>query len=397
MAARESDDNCRMSLWSRLFTWLWPGRALAHAEPELQVEVATPGVLAPEAAPETELELADTNVVPAMQLTPQPQAELPPTSAPAAQPVTTPASIPSALPQRRMFAQHDRDESLTVILEGPEEEILWSIARRIETGRLDLPTLPSTSMAVIELANNPSVEFQQLVAQISMDPVLSSELLRTANSALYASEEPVDTLHSAIVRIGLRALRSMIFSVSMRGTILRSGVLAEYGEEVWRQSYSVATMAREIAAVVGIEPEKAFLLGLLQDIGKISLLAMLSKAVKDPRACTPNLVAHVFQVFHQEAGAAMARKWKLPAEFASVAGCHHEWANNKQHTRSAALANLSYRLDLAYSQQDAQLLAEVRVLPALLYLAPQENTQERILEIAKTLYGSAASGTFLYA
>ena len=301
------------------------------------------------------------------------------------------ASIPPALPQRRMFVQHDHDESMTVILEGPEEEILWTIARRIESGRLDLPTLPSTSMAVIELANNPSVEFQQLVTQISMDPVLSSELLRTANSVLYASEEPVDTLHSAVVRIGLRALRSMIFSVSMRGTILRAGTFAEYAEDVWRQSYSVATLAREIAPVVGIDPEKAFLLGLLQDIGKISLLAMLSKAVKNPRDCTANLVGHVFQVFHQEAGAAMARKWKLPKEFSSVAGCHHQWESNKEHTRSAALANLAYHLDLALSLQDPRLLAELRELPALLYLAPQENAQARILEIANTVHGSAAA------
>jgi putative nucleotidyltransferase with HDIG domain len=301
----------------------------------------------------------------------------------------------AALPQARRFAKLDAEETLTVILEGPEEEILWSIARRIESGRLDLPTLPSTSMAVIELANNPSVEFRQLVSQISMDPVLSSELLRTANSVLYATEEPVETLHSAVVRIGLRALRSMIFSVSMRGTILRSGVLAEYAEDVWRQSYSVAMIARDIAPVVGVDPEKAFLLGLLQDIGKISLLAMLSKEVKVPADCTPALVGHVFQVYHQEAGAAMARKWKLPSEFSSVAGCHHDWMENTAHTRSAALANLSHHLDLALSLEDAQLLASLSNLPSLLYLAPQENAQARIFELAKNAHASIATRSAL--
>ncbi len=296
---------------------------------------------------------------------------------------------PSALPKGRRVAQFDREEALTVILEGPEEEILWKIARRIESRRLDLPTLPSTSMAVIDLANNPTVEFRELVSQISTDPVLSSELLRTANSVLYVGEEPVDTLHAAVVRIGLRALRSMIFSVSMRGTILRSGVLSEYAEDVWRQSHSVAMTARSIAPLIGVDPEKAFLLGLLQDIGKIALLAMLSKEVKNPRDCTPALVGHVFQVYHQEAGAAMARKWKLPAEFISVAGCHHDWAENTEYERSAALANLAHHLDLALSLGDQRLWDAASSLPALLFLAPQEELRQRVMLHAQATHSSS--------
>ncbi len=297
--------------------------------------------------------------------------------------------VPSALPKERGIAHFDREEALTVILEGPEEEILWRIARRIESRRLDLPTLPSTSMAVIDLANNPTVEFRELVSQISTDPVLSSELLRTANSVLYVGEEPVDTLHAAVVRIGLRALRSMIFSVSMRGTILRSGVLSEYAEDVWRQSHSVAMTARSIAPLIGVDPEKAFLLGLLQDIGKIALLAMLSKEVKNPRDCTPALVGHVFQVYHQEAGAAMARKWKLPAEFISVAGCHHDWAENTEYERSAALANLAHHLDLALSLSDEKLWAAAINLPALAFLAPQEDLRQRVLMHAQATHPSS--------
>ncbi|HUR28553.1 MAG TPA: HDOD domain-containing protein [Planctomycetota bacterium] len=310
-------------------------------------------------------------------------------------------SVPSALPSRGGSARAEqsrggsaraeRDPSLAVILEGPEEEILWSIGRHIESGRLDLPTLPSASMAVIELANHPSVEFRQIVEQISMDPVLSSELLRTSNSVLYAGVEPVDTLHSAIARIGLRALRSMILSVSMRSRILRPGALAEHAAEVWRQAYSVGSLARAIAPILGVDPEKAFLLGLLQDIGKIPLLSMLSKELKHSSDVSPKLVAQVFQLFHEEAGAAMARKWKLPAEFASVAGCHHDWQSNGKHTRSAALANLAYHLDLAYSAHDPELQARVHELPSFLELAAQPEARERILAVVEAVYGSSTA------
>jgi putative nucleotidyltransferase with HDIG domain len=299
--------------------------------------------------------------------------------------------IAPALPRKGAnVSRLDREQSMTVILEGPEEEILWSIARRIERGKLDLPTLPSTSMAVIDLSNNPAVEFNALVSKISTDPVLSSELLRTANSVLYASEEPVDTLHAAIVRIGLRALRSMIFSVSMRGTILRAGALAEYGEDVWRQAHSVATVARGIAPALGVDPEKAFLLGLLHDIGKIALLAMLSREMKDQRMCTAALVGRVFQAYHQEAGAAMARKWRLPAEFVSVAGCHHAWEENVDFRRSAALAHVAHHLDLALTLGDQEFWEESARLPALEFLAPQPEQRERILMLARQSHASHA-------
>lgn len=400
-----------MSFWARVLSWLGIGsnpRSAASHVPDAEEAPPFDGggaAASQESGEESAAPVAELSAQPDEAAIGEPAPELPAVYEPGTvrrqdlaeasdalarreADVDAPAA---ALPKRRKFSHLDREETLTVILEGPEEEVLWSIARRIESGRLDLPTLPSTSMSVIELANNPAVEFRELVQQISMDPVLSSELLRTANSVLFASEEPVDTLHAAVVRIGLRALRSMIFSVSMRGTILRSGVLSEYAEDVWRQSYSVAMIARDIAPVVGMEPEKAFLLGLLQDIGKISLLAMLSKEVKNPRDCTPTLVGHVFQTYHQEAGAAMARKWKLPAEFISVAGCHHAWEENEAHTRSAALANLAHHLDLVFSTEDPALAEVLDELPALRHLAPQEEARARIIGLARDAYQSLAS------
>ena len=115
---------------------------------------------------------------------------------------------------------------------------------------------------------------------------------------------------------------------------------------------------------------------------------MLSKELKNSRTCTPALVGRVFQVYHQEAGAAMARKWKLPAEFISVAGCHHEWADNQQHTRSAALANLAHHLSLALSLDDHGLRSGLAELPALHYLAPQEEVRQRVLELAQSAHDS---------
>ncbi len=230
-----------------------------------------------------------------------------------------------------------------------EVELLERVERRISAGDLELPQLPSTSLTVMQMSSRPNVELAEIVERISSDPVLSSELLRTANSVLYAGHAPADTLHEAVMRVGLRALRSMIFAISMRSVILRYEALTRQAERVWRQSLSVASIARSIAPALGEDAERAFLLGLLHDIGKVALIAILNGEVKKSTDVTPALLGRIFHDHHEQAGRAMAEAWHLPEELVAVAGRHHRFEQNEDHARAAALASLAHRLDLYLS------------------------------------------------
>jgi len=275
---------------------------------------------------------------------------------------------PPALPQRSPGARSsgpaapveaargvgnlDRPQAVTVILEGPQEKLLWRLSQRVDTGEYDLPQLPATTLSALELAGRPSAEVAALVELISADPLLSSELLRLANSALYSASTPVESLHQAVMRVGLRALRGLIFSASLRGALLGDRVLREYAEEVWRQALSVARVARAIARPLGRDPEQAYVLGLLHDLGKVALLALLREEGKQGSDLTTALVGQVFHTLHEKAGAAMARAWKLPAAVASVAGRHHDLGADHSHRQEAALAQLAHQLDLLASLGD---------------------------------------------
>jgi HD-like signal output (HDOD) protein len=283
----------------------------------------------------------------------------------------------------------DDEEKIAVVLEGADEDLLFSIERRIERGRFQLPQLPSTSVAAIELTNHPSADIVELSQMISADPLLCSELLKTANSAYYAAEVPAETLHDAIMRIGMRALRTMIFSVSMRGVILRGHGLNEYAEEVWRQALSLAGIARATAKELRTEPDKAFMLGLLQDIGKIALLTMLREEVNDRATVTPALVGRMFHRFHERAGAAMANAWRLPAEVGSVAGCHHDYKANQDFPQTAAMANLWHQLDLYLSLGDAERYRGLARSDIMDFLGVPAPARARILTLAKDAFDKA--------
>ena len=286
----------------------------------------------------------------------------------------------------RPIVNLDGPRAATTAFERREIELLERVARRIEAGQVELPHLPSTSVAIIDLASRPSVEVKDLVVLIENDPVLTSELLKIANSAFYAGRMPCETLQQAIVRIGIRALRSMIFSISVRGAVLRDKNLSIYAEEVWRQAYSVASIARTVGSFTGIDAEHAFLLGLLHDIGKVPLLSVLRQEVKKESEIGPALIGRVFLEHHEAAGAAVAKAWRLPEEIASVAGCHHDFAANEGHGRSAALASLAHKLDLFLSLDGETEYRGLVHAPEIAYLGLSESDAHALLAAAEKAF-----------
>jgi putative nucleotidyltransferase with HDIG domain len=266
-----------------------------------------------------------------------------------------------------------------------QRQIVERIGERVANGKFELPHLPSTSMVVMDLAANPSSEISEIVQSLSTDPVLSTRLLRLANSALYATQQPVETLHEAVMRVGMRELRSLIFALSMRQVVFRTQHLTTYAEETWRQSYSVGVVARAIGPKLGMEGDKAFLIGLLHDVGKISLLAMMQREIENAHDASPALVGRVFLQFHEAAGAAMAEGWKLSEEFVSVAGCHHKYEDNEHYARSAALVSLAHRIDLNLSIGDHRYWTTSHY-PQFEFLQVPEAVQHEILHAAHAAF-----------
>lgn len=257
------------------------------------------------------------------------------------------------MPEAGKYSGIESEEVLSQSLQARQAEILERVGQTVRASEVQLPHLPSTSMVVMDMAANPSIEIKDMVASISQDPVLSSRLMQMANSVIYGGKEPVESLQEAVMRVGMRALRSQIFSMSMRQVIFRNRQLSAYAEEMWRQSYSVGQICRAIAPIVGMEAEKAFLLGLLHDVGKIALISVLQREAKNGSDITPSLVGKAFMEHHEFAGRAMATKWKLSDEFISVAGQHHDFKSNEDYPRSAAIVCLAHQLDLLLSIGDS--------------------------------------------
>jgi len=108
------------------------------------------------------------------------------------------------------------------------------------------------------------------VAEIAgQDEVLAAQCLRMAHSALFSRGPALDSLRAAVRRLGTaphsrrRCLMRIAPARPASAKALDSVVF-------WQHSLACAIIARKLAPAVGFsDPEKAYLAGLLHDIGYI--------------------------------------------------------------------------------------------------------------------------------
>ena len=86
-----------------------------------------------------------------------------------------------------------------------------------------LPSLPTIALEVIDLAEQPEVEFSDIAAAIQHDPALSSQILKTVNSAFYGQVREIGTISRALQILGLNSVKTLALGFSLVGNLKKSG------------------------------------------------------------------------------------------------------------------------------------------------------------------------------
>ncbi len=85
-----------------------------------------------------------------------------------------------------------------------------------------LPSLPAVAVKIIELANDPDADIGAVCQYISMDPVLSAKLLRTANTPLYKSRRIATNIRQAVSILGTHTVLVIALSFSLSNSLIKS-------------------------------------------------------------------------------------------------------------------------------------------------------------------------------
>lgn len=255
------------------------------------------------------------------------------------------------------------------------EAIFAEINHQIINGRVELPPMPDTLIKVRDCLNHPDWDSQDLLKIIMADQLLTSSILKAANSSRYGFTSRVSSLQHAIVLLGMKSIWGIVTHQSLLSSFSRQqqGI-----QRVVDHSFLCAVIARQIATAVRCDEEDAFACALLHDIGKTVMLNQLAD-MQLPAGLCDKLVDR----FHGEAGLLLAARWNLPEPVLETIEYHH------QPDRAAANRKLVEIVSLADSLVNrreplAELLEQYTALdPASIDL---EQLAGQVEELEQTLH-----------
>jgi HD-like signal output (HDOD) protein len=211
----------------------------------------------------------------------------------------------------------------------PEQVSIIDIIKQQIKKEESLPVLSPKAMAIQKEAIKEEPDFEVLSRLIRMDPTLTGQVLKTANSPFYRGLGSVDTIKDAVVRLGQDEMVNIIMKELHQKNFRSSHpMIRPYQIRLWNHSVSCAIGSLWTAKYLSMDEllPKAFIAGLLHDMGKLYLLTAIEKIFQSKTAefkPPPQLIDKILDNLHSAMGYNLLTKWHLPEKYRVIARDHH--------------------------------------------------------------------------
>lgn len=172
--------------------------------------------------------------------------------------------------------------------------------------------VPSASFKIYQKLTEEEVNIHEIAHLVASDPLLAANVLRTVNSAAYGFTTEITAVGRAVTLLGLRAIKQMVLSQSMKESMQGDGVAKKYNEKIRQHSAMVSAVAQHLCSRVdGIDASEVATIALLHDIGKILYrkVVLSGKSIHTKESVPPLMIEAIL-------AAVFADLWQLP-EFIS--------------------------------------------------------------------------------
>lgn len=206
--------------------------------------------------------------------------------------------------------------------------ILQDIARDL-SGDVNFPICLDSAIMIRNTLRDPLADIGRITQAVGFDPLISSKLLRLANSVAYcANGRPIADIGIAIQRLGIEVVRTISLAVAMDQMLnaRRVAGFQRLSREVWEHSVHVAAIARVLARRLGrINPDEAMLAGLVHDLG---VFYLLYRAVDYPHYRENEaLTLELLRDWHAEIGETLLDMLELPPSIKEAVRDHERLDN----------------------------------------------------------------------
>jgi HD-like signal output (HDOD) protein len=193
----------------------------------------------------------------------------------------------------------------------------------------DLPAMSNIVNDFLFSIEDPDWTVHSVASVIARDPAITACILKVANISYYSFQRQVNSLESAISMLGLKTVKSLVLAASVKSLNKRFGLMEKL---LLDDSIGAALAARSIAKKIGrIDPEEAFLAGLLRHIGKVAMnnieperFSTVIQAAYNEEETLSALERKFFSYTHSAIGAALLEKWNFSPRLVATTLLHEE-------------------------------------------------------------------------
>jgi HD-like signal output (HDOD) protein len=207
----------------------------------------------------------------------------------------------------------------------PQHPGLNTIAEGLKNRTIEVPAVPAVVGDLRKAIAGQKSSLDDVARLIQRDQSLALDVLKIANSAVYARGARTSDLKTAVGRIGLVQLEGLIEMVFLRDCYQpRVPLFKSLLAEIWRYSVGMALAMRILADGMSgpshLDGGVAYAAGLLSDVGASYLLWLISERA-------PDLEIDVFLPFvrdrHEAIGGQILAAMSLDPAIAQVGTHHH--------------------------------------------------------------------------
>lgn len=222
---------------------------------------------------------------------------------------------------------------------------------------MELPTIPEVLVKLNDVIASEDSSADDVAKVISVDPAVSTNILRIVNSAYYGLQVRVSSIGLAVSIMGFSmtkkvALKAAVFSVFGRN----KKELTNFSPiEFWKHSIFTGVAARalgvESSRFATTHAEDLYICGLLHDIGKLIMLErspeqyeqVLVEAARTGRS-EIDVENEIYGFNHADVGSVLGVKWFLPEDLTIAIRYHHAPDKDPFHRSLSSLIHLADHL-----------------------------------------------------
>lgn len=273
------------------------------------------------------------------------------------------------------------ERPLSQTMSHVESSIYNEIMQAVESGTLQLPSLPEIALRIRKAVEQSDVDVEQISRLVELDPALSARLMKVANSPVTRGSSPIRSIRDVVLRMGLKMTRSLVLSFSAAQLFkTQHPVLKKQMKKFYAHSIEIASICYSLGTRVdSLEADELMLAGLVHDIGVIPIIAYIEKTGLE--FTHESEITSLINSLKVAVGVMLVKSWDLPKEMLNVVMHAEHWMRDSGGDLCAEDVIIIAQIYDCLRRKQVAHLPDISTVPAFKKIFPDKQNPEFAMQV----------------